>query len=111
MSNTCSQKTSNPSIWFYSFTGTKWYLGHGHSIFEILKYLKTESNPDPRTLLDGLFFDVDGDEHEMPVVIMEATSHSMWVNSVALRFDFSFLKLLCNTILNTSNSKYSSTRI
>jgi hypothetical protein len=66
--------------------GTKWYLGHGHSIFYILKYLENESNPDPRTLLDGIFFDDEG--KEMPAVMLEATSHSVWVNSLALRYIF-----------------------
>ena len=52
--------------------GTDWVLGWGHSILTLL-----EAERDPRLILDEALPDV-------PVAIMEETSHSTWVNSLAL---------------------------
>ena len=49
-----------------------WLLGWGHSILTLL-----ESTKEPRVLLDSI-------SNKRPIAIMEETSHSMWVNSVAL---------------------------
>ncbi|GLX77003.1 urease [Thalassotalea insulae] len=49
-----------------------WLIGYGHSIFTLL-----ESARSPLAILDEAVPD-------RPVIIMEQTSHSMWVNSVAL---------------------------
>lgn len=51
-----------------------WMMGYGHDISQLLQ-LQDES---PRQLLDRLFPD-------NPAVLMEQTSHSMWVNSKALQ--------------------------
>ena len=65
------------------FLATKWFLGTGHSISSILEYLADPANPDPKTILDGLF--KDSNNNEVPALMMEATSHSVWVNSAALK--------------------------
>lgn len=52
--------------------GTGWLLGWGHTLDTL-----TESNTSPRALLDAI-------STTRPIVIMEATSHSVWVNSKAL---------------------------
>ena len=62
----------------YNQLGTDWILGWGHSISSMLEYLKQEDSVDPKYLLDEWVLDY-------PVVIMEETSHSAWVNSEALR--------------------------
>lgn len=49
-----------------------WIFAWGHSIFALL-----ESSETPKTVLDFYFPDI-------PVVCMEETSHSAWVNSAAL---------------------------
>ncbi|WP_206099599.1 amidohydrolase [Rheinheimera riviphila] len=51
-----------------------WLMGYGHELAELLKI----SDESPLALLDRLFPD-------NPVVLMEQTSHSMWVNSKALQ--------------------------
>lgn len=53
---------------------TDWLMGYGHELAELLKM----SNESPLDMLDRLFPD-------NPVVVMEQTSHSMWVNSKALQ--------------------------
>ena len=62
----------------YEQLGTDWILGWGHSIGSMLEYIKQENSIDPKYLLDEWVLDY-------PVVIMEETSHSAWVNSEALR--------------------------
>ncbi len=52
--------------------GTHWVLGAGHSVFTLLDSQRT-----PLAILDEAIPD-------KPVVIMEETSHSVWVNSKAL---------------------------
>jgi hypothetical protein len=52
----------------------EWLMGYGHELATLL-YLTDES---PLEMLDRLF-------PSNPVVIMEQTSHSMWVNSKALQ--------------------------
>ncbi|KGJ95914.1 amidohydrolase [Colwellia psychrerythraea] len=52
--------------------GTGWLIGYGHSIFTLL-----ESARSPLAIIDEAVSD-------RPVIIMEQTSHSMWVNSAAL---------------------------
>lgn len=52
--------------------GNGWLIGYGHSIFTLL-----ESSRSPLAILDEAVPD-------RPVIIMEQTSHSMWVNSAAL---------------------------
>lgn len=54
------------------FPDTEWLVGFGHSLASLL-----ESRRSPRVILDEVAPD-------RPVIIMEATSHSMWVNSAAL---------------------------
>lgn len=51
----------------------EWLLGWGHSILTL-----QESQTSPRALLDAISM-------TRPVAIMEETSHSVWVNSVALK--------------------------
>jgi len=51
----------------------EWLLGWGHSILTLL-----DGPNEPRALLDGL-------NQNRPVAIMEETSHSVWVNSIALK--------------------------
>lgn len=53
-------------------TGLDWVLGWGHSLERLLAMKK-----DPRAFLDEMIPD-------RPVAIMEATSHSIWVNSKGL---------------------------
>lgn len=60
---TCAQQNPNE----------EWLLGWGHSILTLL-----ESSVEPVKLLDDLVQD-------RPVAIMEETSHSVWVNSIALQ--------------------------
>lgn len=58
--------------------GTDWVLGNGHSIHSILEYLKDENARDPKEILDDFL-------PETPIIILEETSHSVWVNSAALK--------------------------
>lgn len=55
-----------------SIPGSGWLIGYGHSIFTLLNTVRS-----PRDILDEA-------EPNRPVIIMEQTSHSMWVNSAAL---------------------------
>ncbi len=55
-------------------TPDQWVIGWGHSIDLTLS---DEEENTPLTIIDRIFPD-------RPVIIMEQTSHSMWVNSVAL---------------------------
>jgi predicted amidohydrolase YtcJ len=52
----------------------EWLMGYGHELAQLL----TLSDESPLEMLDRLF-------PSNPVVIMEQTSHSMWVNSKALQ--------------------------
>ncbi|SFD58322.1 amidohydrolase [Pseudoalteromonas denitrificans] len=52
--------------------GSGWLIGYGHSIFTLL-----DATRSPLNIIDEAVSD-------RPVIIMEQTSHSMWVNSVAL---------------------------
>lgn len=52
--------------------GSGWLIGYGHSIFTLL-----ESARSPLAIIDEAV-------SNRPVIIMEQTSHSMWVNSAAL---------------------------
>lgn len=52
--------------------GKGWLIGYGHSIFTLLGSVRS-----PLTIIDEAVSD-------RPVIIMEQTSHSMWVNSAAL---------------------------
>jgi len=52
--------------------GTGWLIGYGHSIFTLL-----DSARSPLAIIDEAV-------SNRPVIIMEQTSHSMWVNSAAL---------------------------
>ncbi|MEW6982028.1 amidohydrolase [Colwelliaceae bacterium 6471] len=52
--------------------GSGWLIGYGHSIFTLL-----EATRSPLAIIDEAVSD-------RPVIIMEQTSHSMWVNSAAL---------------------------
>lgn len=56
--------------------GNSWVLGHGHSIESLLKHIHNRGRP-PREIIDEVIPD-------NPVVLMEETSHSVWVNSLAL---------------------------
>ncbi len=60
--------------------GTDWILGWGHDIESMLPYIDAGGNP--RQLLDEYVTDPQG--NPMPAIMMEYTSHSMWVNSKAL---------------------------
>jgi predicted amidohydrolase YtcJ len=66
---------------FLNQTGTDWILGHGHSIWAMLDYIKY---PGPGGLLDPKKW-LDLYVSDKPVVIMEETSHSVWVNTEALK--------------------------
>lgn len=60
--------------WELALEPSDWLMGFGHELAELL----TLSNESPLELLDRLYPD-------NPVVLMEQTSHSMWVNSKALQ--------------------------
>ena len=53
----------------------QWIIGWGHSIDSTLEQ---DSEFTPLEVIDSVFA-------QQPVIIMEQTSHSMWVNSVALK--------------------------
>ena len=57
-----------------SSDNNEWLMGYGFSIESILN---TNVNKTPLQVIDQIF-------PEKPVVLMELTSHSMWVNSAAL---------------------------
>jgi len=52
--------------------GNDWLIGYGHSVFTLL-----DASRSPLKIIDEAVSD-------RPVIIMEQTSHSMWVNSAAL---------------------------
>ncbi len=54
-------------------SNSDWLLGWGHNINTLL-----QDSRSPKSLLDAI-------ESERPMAIMEATSHSVWVNSKALQ--------------------------
>ncbi len=54
------------------FPNAAWLIGYGHDIYAL-----TESQRSPLDIIDAAVSD-------RPVIIMEQTSHSMWVNSKAL---------------------------
>jgi len=56
----------------YENPDSNWLIGYGHSIYSLI-----ESNLSPLEIINQA-------ESERPVIIMEQTSHSMWVNSAAL---------------------------
>jgi predicted amidohydrolase YtcJ len=59
-------------------TNSEWLLGYGHELDILLDYQSfNDGEQTPLEILDGLYPD-------RPVAIMEQTSHSMWVNSIAL---------------------------
>jgi predicted amidohydrolase YtcJ len=59
-------------------TDSEWLLGYGHELDVLLGYQALgDGDQTPLEILDGLYPD-------RPVAIMEQTSHSMWVNSIAL---------------------------
>lgn len=61
--------------------GTDWILGHGFSISAMMDYLRSadlSTAGDPRSILDSIIPD-------KPAIMMEETSHSVWVNSKALK--------------------------
>lgn len=51
----------------------EWLLGYGHELSQLMQ----DNDTSPLAILDEIF-------PNNPVVIMEQTSHSMWVNSLAL---------------------------
>lgn len=53
--------------------GTDWVMGWGHSIYSLL-----ESDRSPREILDEAVPD-------RPAIMLEQTSHSVWINSAALQ--------------------------
>lgn len=53
----------------------EWVMGYGFSLEALLS---EQTDTTPLQVIDSVF-------PEQPVIIMEQTSHSMWVNSVALR--------------------------
>ncbi|KAA8670089.1 amidohydrolase [Vibrio gigantis] len=55
--------------------GRGWLMGYG---FSLESTLDSDSEYTPLEIIDSVF-------HDRPVVIMEQTSHSMWVNSKALK--------------------------
>lgn len=57
--------------------GTDWVLGHGYSIEPMLRHITDGGRP-PREILDEAI-------PNKPAVMMEETSHSVWVNSKALQ--------------------------
>ena len=59
-----------------SQVGTDWVMGYGHSILDLLEHIDFGGAP-PVQILDIAVPD-------RPAVFMEETSHSVWVNSLAL---------------------------
>ena len=57
-------------------SGTNWVLGFGHSIFDMHQFIEAGGSP-----VDVL----DAAVPNRPAVFMEETSHSVWVNSLALQ--------------------------
>eukprot|EP00095_Tigriopus_kingsejongensis_P011470 maker-scaffold915_size81523-snap-gene-0.11 protein:Tk11470 transcript:maker-scaffold915_size81523-snap-gene-0.11-mRNA-1 annotation:"amidohydrolase" len=74
--------------------GTNWTLGWGHSVWTLLDYVE-RTGKDPKKLLDPLIVDAAG--NPIPAILMEFTSHSVWVNSKALE--------LAGITKNTKNEK------
>lgn len=68
------QQVPNLKLCRQLMAGKNWLIGYGFSI-DLL--LSEENERTPLEVIDSIFPDV-------PVVIMEQTSHSMWVNTVAL---------------------------
>ncbi len=62
--------------------GTPWVLGGGYSLSKMLEYV-AERRGDPKSILDELVVDHQG--RARPAIMLEETSHSVWVNSEALR--------------------------
>jgi predicted amidohydrolase YtcJ len=56
--------------------GTNWVLGHGYSLHSILEFIE-KGGRTPRDILDEAL-------PNTPAIMMEETSHSVWVNSKAL---------------------------
>jgi len=56
--------------------GTNWVLGYGHSIFDLLKFMRKGGVP--KEILDQAVPD-------RPAAFLEETSHSVWANSRALQ--------------------------
>jgi len=56
--------------------GTTWIMGHGYSLYNMLQHIKKGKRP-PKAILDEALGDIPG-------IMMEETSHSVWVNSKAL---------------------------
>lgn len=69
-------------------------LGGGHSIHSLLEYIDATGGS-PRDLLDQYL--VDANNNPLPGIMLETTSHSVWVNSEALR-----LAGIDDSIQNTS---------
>ncbi|TRY71803.1 hypothetical protein TCAL_11177 [Tigriopus californicus] len=67
---------------FHNQKGTNWTLGWGHSVYTLLEYVADNPGKNPKDLLDPLIVDDLG--NAIPAVMMEFTSHSVWVNSKAL---------------------------
>lgn len=62
----------------YQETDSEWLLGYGHELDVLLGYQEFGNGEQtPLEILDTLYPD-------RPVAIMEQTSHSIWVNSIAL---------------------------
>ncbi len=77
---------------------TGWVLGWGYSLHSMLEYIE-ETGKDPKDILDQHVVDQNG--NPLPAIMMEATSHSVWVNSEALR-----LAGLTNSVTNDHGSLY-----
>jgi predicted amidohydrolase YtcJ len=59
-------------------TDSEWLLGYGHELDILLDYQSLDNGMQtPLEILDSIYPD-------RPVAIMEQTSHSMWVNTIAL---------------------------
>ncbi|KAJ8308022.1 hypothetical protein KUTeg_012896 [Tegillarca granosa] len=57
--------------------GINWLLGHGHSIYDLIDHIEQGGRPPVEILSEAV--------NDKPVVILEETSHSVWVNNIALQ--------------------------
>ncbi len=63
--------------------GTNWVLGAGHSIHSLLEY-EEQTGKMVKDLLDEYIVDAEGNTGTLAAIILEETSHSVWVNNLAL---------------------------
>eukprot|EP00095_Tigriopus_kingsejongensis_P009635 maker-scaffold94_size379870-snap-gene-2.31 protein:Tk09635 transcript:maker-scaffold94_size379870-snap-gene-2.31-mRNA-1 annotation:"hypothetical protein GV64_14105" len=62
--------------------GTDWVMGWGYALEAVFEHVDNGGR-DPKLILDDIMVDPQG--RPLPALIMELTSHSVWINSEALR--------------------------